>query len=403
MLTANDFKYLYRNYYRILQAKLIFLIFKMAAYQGKLCIFVKNKNCKGCRVLLSIITIKEMEKWDIIVKSFKEYDVYHLSGYVKKFHIHGDGDPLLFYYEESGLRAINVVMKRQITQNSNLNFKLTNGSYFDLATPYGYGGFLIEGAAREEHLQRMNEEYSAYCKSNGIICEFVRFHPVIKNSALVEGLYNVSTLGKTITLTLDSKEQIRSNFSKEKRAQVRKARKSGVKVLCGHDEELYKEFIPMYNATMDKNKAEEYYYFENDFYNCILKDLRKNTLIFYAEYQGKKIAMDLILFANKQIHGHLSAFDRKYRHLSPTALLIYETACWGCDNGYKTLHLGGGLGCNEDNLYQFKRAFNKHSDTTFEIGRKIFDKVKYEELVKMWTSGRQTEEVPTFFPQYRAV
>ena len=40
-------------------------------------------------------------KWDDIVKSFPNYDVYYLSGYVKAFQVHGDGEALLLYYQSS--------------------------------------------------------------------------------------------------------------------------------------------------------------------------------------------------------------------------------------------------------------------------------------------------------------
>ena len=64
--------------------------------------------------MLTVYTLEQSEQWDAIVRSFKEYDVYWLSGYVKAFKIHGDGEPLLFYYEGNGTRGINVLMKRDL-------------------------------------------------------------------------------------------------------------------------------------------------------------------------------------------------------------------------------------------------------------------------------------------------
>lgn len=46
---------------------------------------------------IQAITLDEHAKWDEIVKSFKNYDVYWLSGYVRAFEINGDGQPLLFF------------------------------------------------------------------------------------------------------------------------------------------------------------------------------------------------------------------------------------------------------------------------------------------------------------------
>ena len=62
--------------------------------------------------MLRIIGIKDCTEWDSIVKSFNNYDVYYLSGYVKAFQIHGDGEPQLLYFEDNGLRAIYVYMQR---------------------------------------------------------------------------------------------------------------------------------------------------------------------------------------------------------------------------------------------------------------------------------------------------
>ena len=100
------------------------------------------------------------------------------------------------------------------------------------------------------------------------------------------------------------------------------------------------------------------------------------------------------------MHYHLSTSDRRYQRLA-TNLLLYEAACWGCENGYESFHLGGGLGSKEDSLYKFKKAFNKNSETYFSIGKKIFDQGKYDELVNMRKRFNHNCANTNFFPQYR--
>ena len=73
---------------------------------------------------ISIFTLDQAEQWDNIVRSFNEYDVYWLSGYVKAFHIHGDGEPLLFYYDDGFTRGINVTMKRDVSKDEGFRGKL---------------------------------------------------------------------------------------------------------------------------------------------------------------------------------------------------------------------------------------------------------------------------------------
>ena len=67
----------------------------------------------------------------------------------------------------------------------------------------------------------------------------------------------------------------------------------------------------MYNVTMNKDNADEYYYFNEDFFSSIFNDLRYNFLVFYAVYKGVIISMSIILFCNGQMHYHLSASNKE--------------------------------------------------------------------------------------------
>ena len=157
--------------------------------------------------MLSVYRLDQSEQWDSVVRSFGKYDVYWLSGYVKAFEIHGDGEPLLFYYEDGSTRGINVVMKRDIASDPKFDGKLERGKYFDFATPYGYGGWIIEG----DDSSRLFEEYSKWVRKNGIISEFVRFHPMVHNHTACEDFYEVIPLGEVVHMDLSDPEGIWSN------------------------------------------------------------------------------------------------------------------------------------------------------------------------------------------------
>lgn len=351
--------------------------------------------------MLTVYKLENSEIWDKIVKGFNNYDVYYLSGYAKAFKLNGDGEPNLFYYEDSYIKAINVVMLRDIGMDKHFVGKIPANTYYDLSTPYGYGGFLVEGDISQESINNLNIEYSNFCINKRIISEFVRFHPVLNNSIQVKDVYDVALLGKTVVIDLSSSDLIWDNFVSQNRNKIRKAQRAGVKICWGQDTDLYNEFIKIYNKTMDRNNAESYYYFKDYFYESIHTDLKYNSLMFYAVYQGKIIAMSIMLFANNQMHYHLSASDEDYLNIAPTNLLLYEAACWGCANGLKTLHLGGGVGGHEDSLYKFKSNFNKNSDASFCIGKKIFDKKIYNELVNIrYSCGDITQS--NYFPLYKA-
>ena len=343
--------------------------------------------------MLRIIGINYCTEWDNIVKSFDSYDVYYLSGYVKAFQIHGDGEPQLLYYEDNGLRAMYVYMKRHTA---------IEGLY-DSITPYGYGGVHFEGNTSSTNLEAFWSAYVNKMKELNIVDNFVRYHPVLANAQPMKQISEVIDLGKTIALDLSSPEVIWDNIVSKNRNMIRKADKNGIEIHHSKDYVLFEEFIRIYNATMDKDNATDYYYFKEDFYKSIHTDLYDNYEMFYAVFEGKIIAMSIMIFANNQMHYHLSGSLIEYRNLAPSNLLLYKAALWGCEQGFKTFHLGGGVGSGEDNLYKFKAAFNRNSDYQFSIAKHIFDQDKYDLLV----NERASHDVDfnknsPFFPLYRS-
>lgn len=346
--------------------------------------------------MLSVYTLEQAMQWDSIVRSFKQFDVYWLSGYVKAFQLHGDGEPLLFFYEENGTRGISVVMKRDIAKDERFTTQIVTGKYFDFSTPYGYGGWIIEG----ENRRALFLAYEEWVRKNEIISEFVRFHPMLKNHIYGADFYEVIQLGEVVHMDLDSPELIWNNITSKNRNMIRKAQKNGVKIYNGRFPEIYRAFSSIYNTTMQKDKAEKYYYFQTSFYESLLEDLPLNAQVFYAEKNNIIISASIVLAANGKLNYHLSGSLEEYKFLAPTNLLLYNVALWGNANGYRTFYLGGGVGSSEDSLFKFKRSFYKGNLNHFYIGKKIYNQKLYNELLG-YRQGNNTIEQNGFFPLYR--
>ncbi len=342
---------------------------------------------------MKVYTLDQCEQWDTVVRSFKDYDVYWLSGYVKAFWIHGDGEPLLFFYDNGITRGINVVMKRDVANDPKFEGKIERGLYYDFATPYGYGGWIIEGDTTEN----LFSEYEDWIRNNDIISEFVRFHPMLQNQIKCCNFYEVIQLGEVVHMDLTSPEDIWNNITSKNRNMIRKAIKNNVTIYNGRFPEIYEKFRLIYNSTMDKDDAEDYYYFEESFYKSLLEDLPEHAQVFWAEKDGIVISASIMLSTNSRMNYHLSGSLREFSSLAPTNLLLYKAALWGRANGCKSLYLGGGVGSGEDSLYKFKRAFYKGDLNHFYIGKKVYNENTYQELI-----NRRTEiKNERFFPLYR--
>lgn len=341
--------------------------------------------------MIELVSINNTSKWDSIVKSFKNYDVYYLSGYVLPFYNNGDGDPYLLYYYHENTRAIYVFIKRKI-----------NNTLYDCTTPYGYGGLLFEGDINEKSLSIFRAEYYELMNNNNIVSNFVRYNPILANYDIISPILPTYNIGETVAIDLSSCEIIWKNFTSKNRNMIRKAERNGVTIHYGKDSFLMSEFKKIYAETMIRDNAKSYYFFSDNFYNSIKEFLDENYLFFYAKYNSIIISISLIIFANKKMHYHLSGSLFEYRNLAPTNLLLYQTALWGNKHGFKIFHLGGGLGSCNDNLFKFKKAFNKNHNYSFYIGREIFDENLYDKLVNQQKkSDSDFDTQTTFFPKYR--
>lgn len=323
-------------------------------------------------------TTNDSGTWDNIVRSFKTHDIYYLSGYIKALEINGDGHGVLIYYNDGKTKAINVVMKRKI-----------DDIYSDFITPYGYGGFLIEGDS-----DIVLSQYRDFCLQNNIVSEFVRFHPILKNQDKDSILW-----GNTISLDTTSRELVLSNIKSKDRATFRKAINRGVTIRFTDTLELLDTFLEIYASTMDKDNADDYYYFSSKYYITLFEQLSGQVKVYYAEQNGTVIAMSLIFFCNNKAHYHLSCSTYEGLQCAATNLLLYTVANDCADMGYEYLHLGGGLGGKIDSLYKFKKAFNRGPDLNYYIGKKIYIPSVYQALCDQ----KNIVDDGGFFPAYRKI
>jgi hypothetical protein len=343
---------------------------------------------------LDIITINENEKWNGIVKSFKNYDVNYLCGYAKAFQLHGEGEPLLFYYEDGSTRAINVVMKRDIAHTKPFKDKLPVNTWFDISTPYGYGGFLIEG----ENHDAVNDAYDSYCKDKGFVSEFVRFHLFSGYQSYYNGLTETRTRNVVRNLEMDL-DDMWMDFEHKVRKSLKKATKAGLEIEIDITGARLDDFLNIYYETMDRSNAKDNFYFSKEFFNTLNK-MEGNYIYFHVLYEGKVISTELVLYGVENCYSFLGGTNRNYFRLSANNFLKYEIIKWAKEKGLKRFILGGGYG-DDDGIFKYKKSFAPNGVYDFYLGKKIFDNDKYAKLVNTIGKNTMNKESNSFFPLYR--
>ena len=350
--------------------------------------------------MLSVYSVNESSKWDDIVKSFGDHDVYYLSGYAKAFQTHGDGEPLLFYYEHEGTRAMNVVMKRDISKVETFKNKIPSNTYFDLSTPYGYGGFWSVG----DDSDLLNQEYDHYCRENGFISEFVRFH-LFGNFHLHYNGRIESNSHNVVCFLEEPLEMIYRNFEHKVRKNVKKAISSGLMVEIDTSGERINDFIDIYNKTMMRTNARDYFLFTDKFFETI-NNMKNNYAYFHVFFEDKVISSELVLEGPENCYSFLGGTDCDFFNLRPNDFLKFEIIKWAKSRGKKKFILGGGNG-EDDGIFRYKKSFAPNGVYDFFIGKKIFNEEVYDMLVDIRKKGSGSDMVNLqdkmdgYFPKYR--
>lgn len=295
--------------------------------------------------------------------------------------LHGDGVPCLIYHEKDGGRLCYVMMQEDLADIASLTNCIKKNEYFDWTTPYGYGGPLTEGSISPVWMLDFMEELTYWCRKHQIVSQFFRFHPLLQNQKVLEGISDIIYLKKTVYIDTEDKETIFKNMTPNNRNMVRKALKNEIEIVTDHGERI-EDFIKIYMATMKKNGAKDYYYFEREYFDSIIRDMCSNLVFFYAMYQGLPISASIFFYNDKYMHYHLSGTLPEYRKLAAANLLLSKAADWAADHGIKRFHLGGGVEI-EDSLLTFKRHFNRNGLLNYCIGRTIFNQDDYNYLVEL--------------------
>lgn len=349
----------------------------------------------------NIINFEQKEKWKEIVK---EKEVYYQWEYVDAFYKNNDGIPLLAYAKNQNNYVFNVFLKRDIANDINFENKIEKEKFFDIITPYGYGGVDIVNNKDEKLLKYFFDEFDKYCKKNNIISEFLRLNPLTNNYELYKNTdYEIENISKTVYIKLEDEEQIWNEMKSTCRNRIRKAKNSGLIIKSGLSEKMIQEFISIYLETMNRDKAEKYYFFKKEFFDSIYENMQDNAKIYTAYLNEKPIDSALIIYNGENAHYHLGGTLSNYMNLGAHNLVLYETAKDMCSKGYKKFHLGGGYGGDDSPLLRFKKTFNKSEDLlNFYIGKKIFDKKTYHKLTKIRLENKNLNENSKFFPLYRS-
>lgn len=317
-------------------------------------------------------------------------DIYYSKEYISLY-LKQNEEIFEFIYEEKNLVFYNIAIKRPIFE---VGVEKIGDGYFDLETAYGYGGFYTN-TDNFEFLSNGMKKYEEKCIEENIIAEFIRFHPFNNFPHKHSAFFNVNIHDRDVVyidLAL-SKEERWKTYSSNTRNILRKCEQN----LTFKKSDNLDIFIELYEKTMDKNEATNFYYFPKEYYENLLNN--KNIELYEIHKDGEVISSAFFMFDENFGHYHLSANDYAKRQYNANYFIldqIFEVAKQKCKRYFI---LGGGTTSQKDDpLLKFKQKFSRLTKP-FYIAGKIYNNEMYNKYVVMWEE--QSKYNIKYFLKYR--
>ncbi len=314
-------------------------------------------------------------------------DTYYTDEYISMYL--KDGESIFdFSYQENENIFINKSIKRPIVRIGDFT---TKGDFFDLETAYGYGGFYTN-SNDQTFVENALVEYKKKCLAENVIAEFIRFHPLNNFPVKYANALDFNVYDRDVVI-VDLKKDLWSTYKAKVRNTIKKSTEM-VEVVESCDMDKFEQ---LYRMTMEKNNADEYYFFDEEMFKKLYS--LKGTKLYAIKYDDDIVAMGFFMAGNQVGHYHLSANSPVSYKLNSNYALLNFAFREAIANDKSYFLLGGGIsGDVKDPLLKFKKKF---SDQTlpFYISGNVYNSEKYSEYIDIW--NKQSSSEVKYFLKYR--
>jgi RimJ/RimL family protein N-acetyltransferase len=338
-------------------------------------------------------------------------DVYHTAGYHLYAQGAGEGDPRLIVVGDRRRGVAWPYLLRRVGDVPGLGFS----SATDVHSVYGYPGPLSWGCEGEdEFVDRAWTEIQAVWREEGAVAAFTRFHPLLGNAELARHFHAhpgadeqpdpVIPGGWTVSVDLTiGYEAARAAFARDIRREVDQSRRAGLTTVVDDDWTELPAFARLYNDTMTRLGASEFYFFKMEDFQRLRDSLPGHVHLLVTRADDAVASAGLFMDWGEIVEWYLVGTDIAFQALSPSKVLVDFAISWAHERGHRVLHLGGGRGGKDDSLFWFKSRFSPRRHE-FHTGRWVLEPTTYRELLaaRRSTPGNATPSDETFFPAYRA-
>ena len=349
--------------------------------------------------------IEDKDEWSNILNKFndEDRDIFFEYEYLDLYAKPGER-PMMFYIEADIGKMAYPFMFNDISYAPKLEGKIERDSYFDISTADGYGGHLIspnEKNLRVPLIKLFYEYFGEFCKEKKIVSEFIKFSPLLENHKDMDNVIDTFFLKKGVATDLQTYgDPLESEVKKRKRRDARRRKNVGMETRFNFSPESFDPQFNIYVDTMNRNNADEFYYFSKEYFDKMFSTLSDNILVVSVVLEEQIIGFELCFLYGDFIHTHLGGTLTDHIKESPNDLSMVDLIKWGHENDYKYVFTGCGLTSDEDDsLYLYKKSFAENTSSDYYLGNNIWNQDAYDHLTSLISDVNKPCD--KFFPLYR--
>lgn len=327
-----------------------------------------------------ILEINDFALWSECFQAVDsiQQDVYLSSEY---YSVYNDkyGKAQCFIFRKDSDFVIYPFLKNNI---NDLGFNLKE-EYYDIQGAYGYNGILTN-SIEPTFISSFFESFDDYCNNNNIIAEFVRINPITDNLFRYRNNFENIFDRENVFVNLLEENIFKTEYDYSTQKNIRKALSYSLTYQHYYGNEISYDkinvFYQIYYETMKRNQADEFYFFNEEYFFNIAKTLKEKALFVFTFHEGIAISCELVLLSNIVAYSFLGGTLSSYFYLRPNDFLKNETINYLKANGFHFFLLGGG----SEGVLKFKKSFSKNGVIPFYIGKKIHNSIIYNQVVSQW-------------------
>ncbi len=253
---------------------------------------------------------EKKDEWDAFVRASKNHLFMHDRAYMD-YHSDRFLDHSLLFYDEDRLMAV-------LPANEKDGKLISHGGLT-------YGGFILGTDAKQHTLMECVDCLISYMRDKapgGLVYKTIPHIYHLKPAE--EDLYALKYYGGVLSevcasTVIDLKDPIK--MPKGRKAQISRAGREGVEVICSGDRESYDRFIELENAVLLEHHNKQAVHTSDELY-MLHERFPENIRLYTAMYKGELIAGTVIFIYDSVVHTQYMAANDTARQIGALDLCI---------------------------------------------------------------------------------